>query len=451
MALALGAVAILTPAPSRAQTSLDPALSIHTVTTGLTRPVALDWLAEDDILVVERETARVRRVIGGVLQAASVYQHPVATEDLLGIAVNSAMPPQVFLFVEDTTGTAGNRVLRTDWNPATGQLENVQTLVGIVPSGLAGNADDGGKLLLGPPDDTQSPPTVGDGQLLYVVSGFVQRTGQLRNDPLGDPPDNAGVILRILQDGTAAPGNPFAPYCSATTSTSCVSDPDCPAGEACLTQVGLYWSYGLRNSFGIDIDPVTGELWDEENGENEYDEINRVVRGMNSGWTAVMGPMPTPTVPLFEMPGGAAVYRDPEYTWLAPTGPTGLAFPAGSSFGPAYEQSVLFADFNLPSQLYALPLDPARTAIDLADRVAESQAELDAFAIATGFTSRVVATEFGPDGHLYVVTYFDGTIRRIEGPGRAAVPALPAPAFGVACAVLLAGVAVAGSGGWRRR
>ena len=410
-----------------AQTSLDPNLIIEPFVSGLSRPAAMDWLASDDVLVIEREVGRVRRIIGGVLQPTPVYQLAGGGDDfLLGIAINTESPAKVFLFVEDQTGAVGNRVLALDWNPISSQLENPTTIVEIEPSGSAANADDGGYLLLGPPDSPSAPPTVGDGQLLYVVSGYLQKGGELRNDPAGVPPDNAGVIMRVLQDGSPAPGNPFAPYCSVTTSNICDEDGDCPNGETCVTDVGLYYAYGLRNSFGIALDPVTGYLWDEENGEDEHDEINRVVPGMNSGWTAVMGPMPEPAVTLFEMPGGASVYRDPEFTWFAPTGPTGVAFPFGTSFGAAYNDKFLFADFNLPSQIYALPLDATRSGLDLSDRYAETQAELDQYRIVTDIDAHGVATEFGPDGSLYVIEHFSGEIFKITGPGQPEVPSVPA-------------------------
>ncbi len=52
-----------------------------------------------------------------------------------------------------------------------------------------------------------------------------------------------------------------------------------------------YFAYGIRNSFGTTIDPLTGTLWQTENGPSEYDEINIVKPGFNSGWVQIMGPM----------------------------------------------------------------------------------------------------------------------------------------------------------------
>jgi glucose/arabinose dehydrogenase len=118
---------------------------------------------------------------------------------------------------------------------------------------------------------------------------------------------------------------------------------------------------------------------------------------------------------LFEMPGGGWAYRDPEYTWFDPTGPTGIAFPHGSTFGHAYDNTLLFADFN-ENQIYAMPLNGSRDGFDLVDKIAETQAELDTFALISNFPNQPVATEFGPDGSLYVVNYFGGIIHKITGP-----------------------------------
>jgi glucose/arabinose dehydrogenase len=47
--------------------------------------------------------------------------------------------------------------------------------------------------------------------------------------------------------------------------------------------LNMYFAYGIRNSYGIDFDPVTGKLWDTENGVNYGDEINLVEPGFNNG------------------------------------------------------------------------------------------------------------------------------------------------------------------------
>ena len=47
----------------------------------------------------------------------------------------------------------------------------------------------------------------------------------------------------------------------------------------------------MRNGFGMAFDPLSGNLWDQENGDDAYDEMNRVTAGSNDGWVATMGPL----------------------------------------------------------------------------------------------------------------------------------------------------------------
>ena len=136
-------------------------------------------------------------------------------------------------------------------------LTNPQLLVNL-PAG-PGTNHQGGKLKIGP--DNQ----------LYVIVGEMQREGQLQNIQNGPAPDDTGVILRVNPaDGSPSSGNPFS------------SDPANPLSK--------YYAYGIQR-LRIEFDPVTGQLWDAENGEDVFDEINLVEPGFNSGWKQIMGPI----------------------------------------------------------------------------------------------------------------------------------------------------------------
>jgi aldose sugar dehydrogenase len=155
-------------------------------------------------------------------------------------------------------GEVRNKVYSYRWDGTS--LTNPQLLLDL-PS-EPGTNHQGGKIKIGP--DNQ----------LYVMVGEMQREGQLQNIKGGPDPDDTGVIIRINpNDGSPSQGNPLS------------SDPSNPLSK--------YFAYGIRNSFGIDFDPMTGKLWDTENGEDVYDEINLVEAGFNSGWKAVMGPIAT--------------------------------------------------------------------------------------------------------------------------------------------------------------
>ena len=276
----------------------------------------------------------------------------------------------------------------------------------------------GGVLVMGSPSDGAA---AGDGAFLYVVIGELNRNGKLQNNGAGADPDDTGVILRIQQDGAPAAGNPFTPYCSAAPTLTCANDGACGGSGPCVLKVQRYFAYGIRNCFGMARDPVTGSLWMTENGPNDYDEVNRVTPGMNSGWNKIKGPDsrdPQGLADLWNMPGAGSTYSDPEFSWLTTIAPTGIVLPVGSSLGAAYDHVALVGDNNL-GQLYALPLNAARTASisaasRVSDLVADNASERDQFrsaaASARSRTSRSARTE---------------PLRRVDRPARSI--ASPAP------------------------
>lgn len=125
----------------------------------------------------------------------------------------------------------------------------------------------------------------------------------------GPDPDDSSVILKInTSDGSAAHINRFV------NMDKRIND------ELRLeSQMEKYYAYGIRirNSFGLAIDPMTGFLWDTMNGDEDYDEINLVRPGFNSGWKMVMGPISESDdvteddLVMFE----GSYYADPVLSW----------------------------------------------------------------------------------------------------------------------------------------
>ncbi|HEY6555482.1 MAG TPA: PQQ-dependent sugar dehydrogenase, partial [Vicinamibacteria bacterium] len=400
-----------------AQTVTDPNLTVTPVVSGLSSPTTMAFVGPGDILVLQKNNGQVRRVLNGALQPAPVLDFPVNAESergLLGIAVSSTVnPPQVFLYVteaaSDGATAIANRVYRYNWNAGAGTLTNPALVLDLPVT--AGPNHDGGVL------------TVDGSGRLYAVIGDLNRNGQLQNNAGGAAPDDTSVILRVNADGTAAAGNPFAPHCSVTTTQTCATNANCPGGETCRTQVGRYYAYGVRNSFGMAIDPVTSALWNTENGPSSYDEINRVTAGFNSGWNPLMGPDsrdPQGVGNLFNMPGAGLTYSDPEFSWLTPVAVTAILFPRGIS--AVYDDMALVGDSN-NGNLYRFPLNPARDGFNLAaftglsDLVADDVTEREAVRIGSGFNG-ITDLEQGPDGAIYVVSIGNGAIYRIAGGGR---------------------------------
>jgi hypothetical protein len=228
--------------------------------------------------------------------------------------------------------------------------------------------------------------TFGPEGKLYVVIGDLNHRGLLQNISSGTP-DDTGVIFRINDDGTVPNDNPFA------------SQPD----------MAKYFAYGVRNSFGLAFDPLTGELWDTENGPDRYDEINLVKPGFNSGWIRIMGPVNRDiegTSDLVQFP--LSVYTDPKFSWLNTVGPTAIAFLNSVQLGTQYLNDVFVGDIN-NGNLYHFKPNATRDGFvfqnpALADLVADDPGERQEVTFGTAFAG-ITDLKVGPDGLLYVLSF----------------------------------------------
>jgi glucose/arabinose dehydrogenase len=413
-----------------AQTVTDSSLAVQQVLPdgSLAQPTTIAFLANNDFLVLEKGGS-VRRVINGVLQGAPVLTVPVDPTNergLLGIAIASGSPRWVFLYYTQA-GAGGapiaNRLWRYTWN-GSALVSGVMLL--DLPY-LDGPNHDGGAVVLGPAGQF---PGVGDGAAVFTVIGDLNRNGQLQNNAAGAPPDDTSVIFRILQDGSPAPGNPFTPYCSGTTTQTCTTNANCPAGQQCQTQVADYYAYGVRNSFGLTIDRTNGRLWQTENGPGNWDEVNLVAPGMNSGWNDIMGfdsLDPQGVGDLFNMPGAGGTYNDPEFAWNLTVAPTGIVLPFASSLGPAYDSVALVGDNNF-GNIYRFPMNAARTGFvlpaPLDDLIANNTTEALTARWGSGFGA-VTDLEQAPNGDVYAVDIINGTVYRIYRPATPQIPVFP--------------------------
>jgi aldose sugar dehydrogenase len=251
---------------------------------------------------------------------------------------------------------------------------------------------------------------IGPDNNVYLGIGDVGgHRGQAENNPNGTAPDGTGGILRITQDGQIA-NNP-------------------PLGES--LPLALYYAYGIRNTFGMDFDPVTGNLWDTENGNTFGDEINLVKPGFNSGWSQVAGIWEAGSKPeaatgadsdnppkglvTFD---GKGVYRAPELTMLQTIAPTALKFLNSDKLGRQYENTIFVGDVDYGS-LYNFKLNEERTELVLAgpltDKIANTPDELTqqpGVVLGQGFGA-ITDIQVGPDdGYLYILT-LRGSIYRI--------------------------------------
>ena len=177
----------------------------------------------------------------------------------------------------------------------------------------------------------------------------------------------------------------------------------------------------------MDFDPVTGKLWDTENGPNYGDEINLIEPGFNSGWAQIQG-IWTPkgeienenAGPLNLHPnlvdfGGKGKYRAPEFIWFQTVAPTALKFLNSTKLGKQYQNDMFVGDYN-NGNLYHFKLNQNRTGLvlgnTLADKIANTPEEAKPVIFGSGFDGGITDLQVGPDGYLYVLT-FSGAIYRI--------------------------------------
>ena len=173
------------------------------------------------------------------------------------------------------------------------------------------------------------------------------------------------------------------------------------------------YAVGIRNTYGLDIDPVTGILWDTENGHRDFDEVNLVQKKFNSGWSKIQGPIKdnqeTPIINGYE-------YSDPEFSWERPVAVTSIHFIQSPLF-PEYENSVLIGAFG-GGILYKFELNENRDGFrfddnNLKDLVLNKEDSPNEIIFGTGFAG-ITDIKEGPDGSIYIVTIGDGKIFRIS-------------------------------------
>ena len=480
LALALvGSIAAASGAAAQAgPTVVDPRLAVRTAADGLTTPISIAFLGDDDMLVLEKDTGQVKRVVDGEVDGTvlDLAVNRASERGLLGIALHPRFDDNgfVYLYWTDTvSGTdsavlsdvplLGNRVDRFHWDGSAltfdRNLIRLRALQDDATNGVQRGNHDGGVLRFGP-----------DGKL-YIVIGDNGRRGQMQNladgpfgpgipdDQFGGPePDDAhltGVILRLGDDGTTPSDNPFF-----------------AAGAMMGGEVGeniqKVYAYGLRNSFGMAFDPLSGDLWEQENGDDSFSEINRVEPGFNSGWVQIMGPPERigqfkaietdPTAPqpfaaggyfglqqvrwspeniadtpaealsrLFALPGSH--YSAPEMSWKFEVAPGGIGFLDGRALGAQYRGDLFLAaarTFLEGGHIFRLNLTGNRRKVGvddprLEDRVADNVnkweiTESESLLFGRGFG---VGTDVqtGPNGNLYVVSLDQGAIYEIHRAG----------------------------------
>ena len=411
----------------------DPSLKLEQIVTGLNRPTAMAFLgnSSDDIIVTDKDNGTVTRIIGGVIQPEPLVDVAVANDNdtnergLLGMGVDQENETTTYVYLyytesgggqdgDDADGVvpAGNRLYRYELvqDPLSGSTQLINPKLLLDLPARPGPRYNGGPVLV-----SQNA----NGTTVYVMIGDQDHhRSQAENYEDGPPPDGTGGIMAVDPEG-----NPLsAPVLVSPLSTQGQDDEE-ENGQEDIGMLPYYYAYGIRNGFGLARDPVTGYLWDTENGPDWFDEINLVLSGFNSGWAAVQGPAAAPENEGADVEedlvdfGGVGVYRDPEFAWQHTVGVTAINFLNSTALGQQYANDMFVGDIN-NGRLYHFDLSPDRTNLilqgSLEDKVADTVDELGSVILGTGFRS-ISDIEVGPDGYLYILTYgSSGKIFRIS-------------------------------------
>lgn len=405
---------------------------------GLIRPTGMIFLDDGDILVTEKQGV-VQRINGNEILRSPVLDIRQIVNDtgergLLSIAISHSKDegknqkdqnnPVIYVMFTNERGKNStsnsncpescrnlqnvfNSLYRYDFKE--GIMVNPKLLANIPLSSKESIQHIGGALVVGP--DKKLYFSVGDGRGCEYFEDCVSKTSYFTGN--NETKSTGGIYF--LTD-----------------------IPHVTSNETSLPEYYQY-AYGVRNSFGLDFDPITGNMWDTENGPAFGDEINLVKPGFNSGWPKFQGiwsvtnysqlfnnPPPglpkgyyftqTPQIPPdFNGPGN---YSTPEFTWNQTVGVTTVKFFDSNKYGSDFKNDIFIATFK-GGLIYHFDLNEQRNQLllkgPLTDKVANNNLEMNNAIFAQNFGPIGISDlEVGPDGYLYVLTYGqNGAIYRI--------------------------------------
>ena len=365
--------------PKEFGTATGQRIRVVPVATGLVHPWSIAFPDARTILITE-QPGRLRVVRDGVLLPEPAWQAPkppMGNDALHFIAVHPRFSQNGFVYMSvPKFGERGNTlsVVRGRFDGTT--LQDVKEIFVAEAWEASGNL--AGRVFFGP------------GEMLFVTVGDRDRLCCIGKDDnslrmKAQMLDNhAGKTLRLRDDGSVPPDNPFVGR---------------PGAKPEI------YTYGHRNGYGLTVHPETGEVWQAEIGPLGGDEINVLLPGHNYGWPLVsMGRNYTGTL-VSEEPWFRQGMDNPRMFWVPSISPSSVYFYNGDRFkgwkgslfvGALTTRSLIRVSFNQPSQ-------------------AERREVLSLLG------TRIRDVTEGPDGNLYVATEgqsggtaADGTVLRIE-------------------------------------
>lgn len=451
---------------------LDDDFKVEKFVTGLDLPVTMEFVG-NDLLVVQKNDGKVRLITEGTLQNQPVLDVEVSNYGEIGLLGITSKDSDVYLFFIEAFHDGGlpleGRIYSYTWD---GQKLVEPKLVKTFPSWSEGGSAHYSGVL-----------TNDQAKNVYFVMGNQYKFGVLQNY-LPSESFNCKITAALCDSSQSVPFSHSINY-----TISCINisfrhhttnpfsyqtdQPDLTENpwetnpifilqniQSCLkgfihnnfsdghwkdTSVVLkigpdnneYYAIGIRNSFGITVDPLTGNVWMTDNGPDKNDEINLVLEKSNLGATKHLGFVNEEDVSV--VPGYEEyIYKNPEFVWELPVGVTALEF-ANSDLFKKYKNWLFVADTH-NGNIYKFKLNSDRTGFvfntshlqdnivnvlskppDIADDTDSSIVNYSEFLVEPmdeilfGKNFGVISDiTFGPDGSLYVISFMDGTIYKIS-------------------------------------
>jgi glucose/arabinose dehydrogenase/plastocyanin len=431
---------------------LDSDFKIEDFASGLFVPVNMEFVGED-LLVLEKNSGTVRHIKDNVLLDSPVLDVEVSNYGEHGLLGITSVENNVFLFFTEAYHDGGraleNRIYQYSWDGT--NLVNpilLKTIPGFereyvggeMVSDLSGN--------------------------VFAVTGENYKIGLLQNTPQNESYRHFSSVASTEEKNKRTISHSFEHLlsCSKVSFQQYTTNPFGWQSEqpdlsenppetnlfnilgnlnSCLRQFyyenfsdghwedtsaiiqiqpeGEYAAIGIRNSFGLAVDPQTGFMWDTENGPDVFDEINLIDEKFNSGWAKIQGPSNGKSLPVIPE-YSEYIYSEPEFSWEIPIGVTAIEFPNSNDF-EKYGNFLFVADTN-KGIIYKFKLDETRTKFIfesphlqdlvlnmLPDSSGNEPMDEIIFAKNLGLISDM---KFGPDGALYVISLMEGKIYKIS-------------------------------------
>jgi len=360
----------LGPGPFEFQAAEKQKIRVTVLTRGLAHPWSLAFLPNGDMLVTERP-GRLRLVrSGGALEPTPIAGVPRVRGEGNGGLMDIALHPRFaenklvyFTYTKPVDKGYGAPTL------ARGKLEGlalaeVKDL--LVPEAYPGNSALNGRLTFGR-----------DGMIYLSTGGNIGKVAQ-------DPKSLRGKILRLTDEGGVPKDNPF------------VGNPGYRPE---------IFTLGHRNTLALITHPVTGELWQNENGPNGGDEINIIQRGRNYGWPLLSFGRDYPGARISDHPTREG-FESPLLVWIPAIAAAGMTVYTGDRF-PLWKGNVFVGSLRMGG----IPGTGHLQRVVFNAKTEELRREL----LLTELRQRIREVRQGPDGLLYLLTDDDdGALLRIE-------------------------------------